>query len=424
MLNWWLAKRILFLGLVNIWRHRLRSSLTILGIVFGVCSVIAMLAIGEGASYEAQEQIKKLGSTNIIIKSVKPPQSEKISEERSFVSDYGLTYKDAERIRSTIPDVEVIVPSRTIRADLIYHRTRLDINAVGTVPWFPEISNRKVIRGRFISDFEMNDHRNVCVLNSSLAKRLFSFQNPIGEIIQVKGEYFTVIGIIEDAVVAQQSGAENGLALNLFIPITAAKERFGEIIIASRTGAFTAEKVELHQIIVKVDRLEQVLNTSSIVSDLLKRFHKDAVDYEIVVPLELLRQAQKTKRIFNIVLGSIAAISLLVGGIGIMNIMLASVTERTREIGIRRALGAKRRDIIVQFLTETVLLSSCGGIVGLFLGISIPFVITYFADMKTIIQLWFLIGAFSISVMIGIIFGLYPAYRAAMMNPITALRHE
>jgi putative ABC transport system permease protein len=183
------------------------------------------------------------------------------------------------------------------------------------------------------------------------------------------------------------------------------------------------EKVELHQLIVKVERLEEVMKTSQIIQQIFRKFHEKQ-DYEIVVPLELLRQAQRTKRIFNIVLGSIAAISLLVGGIGIMNIMLASVTERTREIGIRRALGAKRRDIIVQFLTETILLAGCGGLLGVFLGISIPFVITHFTAMKTIIRLWSLGGAFSISLIIGLVFGIYPAYRAAMMNPITALRHE
>ena len=183
------------------------------------------------------------------------------------------------------------------------------------------------------------------------------------------------------------------------------------------------ERVQLHQIIVKVDELEQVTETAAILQTMLSLFHKKQ-DYELVVPLELLRQAERTKRIFSIVLGSIAAISLLVGGIGIMNIMLASVTERTREIGIRRALGAKRRDIITQFLTETVILSGSGGMIGIVIGVTIPFMITKFAHMATIVTLWALLLAFCISAAVGVIFGLYPAYRAANMDPIEALRHE
>ena len=189
------------------------------------------------------------------------------------------------------------------------------------------------------------------------------------------------------------------------------------------SGTFDRERVELRQITVRTEDVKQVPTTAKVIRHLLKKFHKKT-DYEITVPLELLHQAEKTKRIFNIVLGSIAAISLLVGGIGIMNIMLASITERTREIGVRRALGAKRRDIILQFLVETVVLSAGGGIIGLIVGIAIPRVVSYFADMRTIITAWSLILAFGISAAIGVIFGLYPASRAANMDPIEALRHE
>ncbi len=419
-----LAKRILILGLMNIWRHRLRSTLTILGIVFGVCSVIAMLAIGEGASYEAQEQIRKLGSNNIILRSVKPPESGSVSQETSRLNEYGLTYKDAERIMSTIPSVEVIVPSRTIRGDVAYLRKKFDANVIGTVPWYLDVSNQQLREGRFINEHEMADSKNVCVLGSPLADRLFPFENPLGKVIQVKDEYYDVIGVMEGEGTAATVKETGGTALmNLFIPLTAAKNRFGDIIVTRTSGASNAEKIELHEIIVKVIGVQSVMETAGALRQILEKDRKQ-VDYEIVVPLELLRQAQRTKRIFNIVLGSIAAISLLVGGIGIMNIMLASVTERTREIGIRRALGAKKRDIIVQFLTETILLSGSGGVIGLAIGVLIPFLITYFAEMKTIIRLWSLTGAFGISLLIGVIFGLYPAYRAAMMNPISALRHE
>jgi len=419
-----LAKGILILGMINIWRHRLRSTLTVLGIVFGVCSVIAMLAIGEGASFEAQEQIRQLGSQNVIVRSVKPPQKENLSAQQSnFVSEYGLTYKDAERIRSTIPGVEVLVPSRSIRAEVFFSRRRADANVIGTVPWYLQVANQKVSEGRFITEADMDRQANVCVLSDPLAKRMFPFENPVGKNLRIKGDYYRVVGIMEGTGMARQNPSSGESLLSLFIPLTTAKGRFGTILVNRSTGSISAEKVELHQLTVKVKELDLVRPVASVIRQILDRTRKQ-VDYEIVVPLELLRQAERTKRIFNIVLGSIAAISLLVGGIGIMNIMLASVTERTREIGIRRALGARRRDIIVQFLTETVLLSGVGGVIGVGLGLAIPFFITYFAQMQTIIRIWSPVGAFAISLMIGVIFGIYPAYRAAMMNPIAALRHE
>jgi len=417
------AKRLLFLGMINIWRHKLRSTLTILGIVFGVCSVIAMLAIGEGSKYEALEEIKKLGSQNIILKSVKPPKSEAVNTETTQMVDYGLKYKDAKTIRETVPSVEVIVPSRTIRTNITYGKKRLDGNVIGVVPWYSEVSNQRLKRGRFLTEREMTDSKNVCVLSADLAGRLFTTESPLNKVVKVKSDYYTVIGVMEGSGMPSTESTEGSSEMNLFIPLTAAKSRFGNVLFTRSSGSFTFEKVELHQIIVKVNSVDSVLKTSEAIRNILKRFHKKA-DYEVVVPLKLLEQAQKTERIFNIVLGSIAAISLLVGGIGIMNIMLASVTERTREIGIRRALGAKKRDIVTQFLTETVMLSGSGGVVGLLLGFVIPFLVTHFAGMITIVRLYSIVGAFSISLAIGVVFGIYPAYRAAQMDPIAALRHE
>ena len=207
------------------------------------------------------------------------------------------------------------------------------------------------------------------------------------------------------------------------MPLTTTKSKFGETLVKRRAGSYEVEKVALHEVTVKVDNREEVLNVSQAIKSLLERYHPKA-DYEMVVPLEMLKQAERTKQIFNIVLGSIAAISLLVGGIGIMNIMLASVTERTREIGIRRALGAKREDIVIQFLVETVMLSGAGGILGVVLGVAIPFMVTLFAHMVTIVTFWSPVIAFTISGMVGIIFGIYPALRAADMDPVEALRHE
>jgi putative ABC transport system permease protein len=209
----------------------------------------------------------------------------------------------------------------------------------------------------------------------------------------------------------------------MFIPLDTAKTRYGEILMKQRSGSFEAELVQLHEMTIKVASREQVVPVSQAIQAVLEHHHKKK-DYEILVPLELLKRAERTKRIFSIVLGSIAAISLLVGGIGIMNIMLATVTERTREIGIRRALGAKRRDIITQFLVEAVMLSGAGGLFGVALGITIPLLVTWFAGMKTIITFWSPIIAFSISAIVGVVFGLYPAFRAAEMDPVEALRHE
>jgi putative ABC transport system permease protein len=297
-------------------------------------------------------------------------------------------------------------------------------NVIGVVPWFPEVANKKVQPGgRFITDREMRDKLNVCVISQELAERLFLFHQPVGQDIKVKDDYYRIIGIMEPEQGSKHSNSSRSSLLNVYIPLTAAKFRIGDVIVERQSGNMSQEKVELHQLTIKVMNSEAVEKTARIIDGLLKRHHKKA-DYEIVVPLELLQKARRTQRIFSIVLGSIAAISLLVGGIGIMNIMLATVTERTREIGIRRALGAKKRDIVLQFLAETTLLSGFGGAIGVLIGVAIPFFIERFAQMSTIIKWWCPAGAFGISLLIGVIFGLYPAWRAAQMNPIAALRHE
>jgi putative ABC transport system permease protein len=415
----------------SIWLHRLRSLLTALGIVFGVSSVIAMLAIGEGASHEAQEQIKNLGSQNIILHSVKPPEEQKVSDRasQSYVLQYGLTYLDVKRIRSTIPSVSVIVPGRIIRDYVWNINRRVDCELLGTVPWYPDMRNHRVAQGRFFSDSEMEVGANVCVLGAEMVNRLFPLDAPLGRDVRVGSSYYRVIGVMEPrATVAkenevQSAAAKERAAFRMFIPLETTRKRYGETLVRRRSGSIEAERVELHEVTIKVNKQEEVMNVAQAIKDLMQRNHKK-LDYEMTVPLELLKRAERTKQIFNIVLGSIAAISLLVGGIGIMNIMLASVTERTREIGIRRALGARRRDITLQFLVETVMLSGAGGILGVLLGIAIPWFVTHFADMVTIIKFWSPLLAFTISGAVGIIFGLYPALRAARMDPVEALRHE
>lgn len=428
-------KRTVRLGVKSLWLHRLRSLLTVLGIVFGVCSVIAMLAVGEGASYEAQEQIRSLGSNNIIVRSVKPASEMRSGMGRSsMLLNYGLTYVDVKIIQNTIPAVTVVAPARIIR-DYVWNKHRkVDCEIVGTVTAYPEMRNHGVQRGRYFTEMEMAQELNVCLLGEEMVDTLFPIGDPVGKTVRVGSDYYRVIGIMSAQGQRvdlgkstnqpdKATGKVNSAADRMYIPLTAASGRFGETLIKRRQGSFEAERVELHELTIRVANQDDVIESAQIVGEILERTHKKD-DYDIVVPLELLRQAERTKQIFNIVLGAIAAISLLVGGIGIMNIMLASVTERTREIGIRRALGAKKRDIIVQFLVETVMLSGAGGLIGVALGIAIPFLITFFTGMMTVVTFWSPPIAFSISGLVGVIFGIYPALRAANMDPVEALRHE
>jgi len=417
------------LGVKSLMLHKMRSVLTMLGIIFGVCSVIAMLAIGEGASYEAQQAIKKLGSQNIIIRSLKPPEDAKMSGMgRGIALEYGLTYDDGSRIQSTIPGVVRILPVRIIRENVRFARNSMPCQIIGTLPTYNEIVGLDILRGRFLSETDQINHDNVCVLTAGLAQRLFPYQDPLTESIKINSFYYRVVGLVREKNMPEQrtqAGKMEGEPLdnNVYITLSAARSRFGDVIVRRTAGSLEVEKVELHQITVQMQDVAAVEAADPQIKTLLGRFHRKT-DYETIVPLQLLRQAEQTKRIFNIVLGSIAAISLLVGGIGIMNIMLATVTERTREIGVRRALGAKRRHITMQFLVETVVLSVGGGLVGVAVGIIAPMAVSHFTTMRTIVTPWSVLLAFSISGAIGIIFGIYPAKAAARLDPIEALRHE
>ena len=415
--------------------HRLRSTLTTLGIIFGVSSVISMLAIGEGASRQAQEQIARLGSLNIIVKTIKPPEDQGSTTQEQTMVEYGLTYVDAERFRNSIPDVQVVVPSRRVPQQVRYRNRKVSTEILGTVPWFMDISPIRLLRGRFLSSVDMHHKQGVCVVDEQVVTELFAFDDPIGQDVKIASDYYRVVGIVSvhdpqtsgNNITGSVPSAPSGGGANvgtIYIPLTTVKDRFGEtsIQISGSSGA-SIEKVELQEIVVQVGSVNEVLRTRGVLETILERFHKKN-DYQVVVPLELLQQAKDFARIFSIVLGSIAAISLLVGGIGIMNIMLATVSERTREIGIRRALGAKKRDIILQFLSETLLLTLTGGILGIVLGSLIPFGVTYFSNHPTAITGSSLVLAFGISAAVGITFGLYPAYRAANMDPIESLRHE
>lgn len=424
--------RTIFLGLRNVRLHKLRSFLTVLGIVFGVCSVISMLAIGEGASREVLDQIRALGSQNIIIQSVKPPRDASGGQTRSrpgppTALDYGLRYADAERLAETLPNLRVIVPIKAVSTNVRYKDRVEQVNVLGTVPWYTESSNLTVaVPGRFLTPIDLHEKNNVCVLGKALANKLFLYHDPIGQSVRVGLNVYRVIGIAnEKPGGGGGDGAQNlpSQSADVYVPITTLRAFDGDLFFQVNAGSSQSEYVELHELIVQTNSIEEVLPTAKVIEDTLAATHKNN-DYKLIVPLRLLEQAQRTQAIFSIVLGSIAAISLLVGGIGIMNIMLASVSERTREIGIRRALGARQNDIMLQFLIECLILSLGGGLIGMALGAGIPWIVTRFSQMPTVLTPSAFIISFAVSAFVGVVFGLYPARRAALMDPIDALRHE
>ena len=404
--------------------HRLRSLLTVLGLVFGVASVIIMLAVAEGASDEAQKQIESLGVLNIIVRSKKPVLEDK-NDDQSWVIQYGLTKSDLRRIKDTVPTARLITPMREFVQTCRREENAIDTPILGVHANYDELNRLKISSGRFLENADLKYVRNVCVIGADVASELFGYKSALGKSVRIgPSQYFRVVGVAKWKTPSAGIGSSlSSQDFNKFVyvPLTTDHARFGEVLHRREQGQFTAEKIELSQITVEVKEMSQVQTTSRVLESLLAQVH-DKDDFAVVVPLDLLEQSRKTQQIFRYVLGSVAAISLLVGGIGIMNIMLATVSERQREIGIRRALGANRMDIVTQFLIETVVLSFVGATIGVLVGVTVPSFVSWASDLPTKIVWWSPMIATLVALITGIVFGIYPARQAAMMDPIEALR--
>jgi putative ABC transport system permease protein len=412
--------RVFSLGVKNLFLHKVRSILTMLGIVFGVGSVIAMLAVGEGASQKASQSIAKLGSSNIILESVEPPSDPATQKAMANIprwrQKYGLNETDLNRIMRTIPHIEFVHPEAEKSEEVTSPNSQRRAMILASTADLPTVRNIQRVDGRFFTALEVERAAPVCVLSPSLRKKLYPFGEVVGKTIRIQSDYYTILGTYspgEDGEKEEgKAAAEADTQDILYLPITTAR---------TRIASFGYSRTVYDTLIVRAKSTDHVSEAGAGIESLMESTHRTK-DYQIIVPLELLAQARETQRLFNVILGSIAAISLLVGGIGIMNIMLATVTERTREIGVRRALGAKRKDIISQFLVETVVISLTGGIVGIVIGVAIPGIISSFTSMPTVITPMSVIVSVCISVLTGVIFGIYPAKRAASLDPIDALR--
>ena len=421
----------------------MRAGLAGLGIFIGTTTVIWLVAIGEGVSHQAQEQIKELGARNVIVRTKKPTNTSQPQNARINVTSYGILRADYDRITETIPAIKDAVPMREFLYELRVEDRTIDSKLVGCMEEYLSLNQLEIARGRWLTQRDRG--QKVVVLGHETTTKLFPYENPIGKTIWVGTEYYVVIGQTKPRTASAAIGGSldaREYNLDAYIPLLTMRQRIGDLVMR-RVGVggsnWYGEEVQLSQITLKVSSIEHVNETAAIIETLLNRYH-DQEDFAVVVPKELLEQAERTRAMFNILLVVIAGISLLVGGIGIMNIMLATVTERTREIGIRRALGATRSHITQQFLVETIVLTTTGGLLGVCFGL---FCGPLYRGLRSLVTLinpdmlpaevyslepriapWSVALSVGISLGVGILFGVYPAQRAADMDPIEALRHE
>jgi len=426
------------LGMRNLWLHKLRSLLTALGIIIGITAVIVMVAIGQGAKQAARKQMEQLGATNILVSSVRPPESNDATGRTSRVLEYGLRRTDLERLQ-TLPGLAKVVPLRDLEQRVVIGGTRFSVNAIGTTPDLFGVINLDVDRGGLFTPLQYERAEAVCVLGAKAAEQMFPFADPIGQPVTLGSAgtsgtlTLTVIGVLQPT--GLRAGSENAgiinrdIDLDVYLPLTTARTAFGDQITRVQAGSRESKRIELTEVWLQAHRVEHVEQIAGVAGNLLGLPAR--ADAQVKAPIQILRNAERLNRIFNFIMVGIASFSLIVGGIGIMNIMLASVTERTREIGIRRALGAKQRHITLQFLIETCVVSLMGGLIGIALGVGgavlLPVVVEFFGDgdkYPTQVTTWSVAVSFAVSGLIGVGFGMYPALMAARMDPIEALRHE
>jgi len=408
----------LFMGLSSLLAHKLRSLLTMLGMIFGVGAVVAMLSITAGAQKEMMSFIDQLGVNNIIIEAREAVDRNELQTVRAISP--GLTFRDFRAISENVQGVEAMTPRKRFKPQRVLPKTAQEPpQLIGVLPNFTEINSLKLIAGRFFTEEENKRSTPVCVLGDTAKVNLLGFDDAIGKYVKVNDTWLQVIGVLTPQA-SGDTDVEGLQALNrnnlVIAPLNTVMRRFED-----NTSYL---KDEIDGIYMKVTPTTDSVETANVVRAILSATHKDAGDFTVVVPAGLLEERRRTQFIFNIVMICIAGISLLVGGIGIMNIMLATVLERTREIGIRRAIGARQGDIVRQFLTEAVLISIVGGLIGIGFGFTLSRIIASAAGWSTVVTTSSIAVAFGVSVFIGLLFGIYPAVQAARLDPIEAIRYE
>ena len=403
-------------ALFGLFDHKFRSFLTMLGIIFGTASVIAMVSIGEGTKKQALAKYQDLGVSNIIIRDKDLTDTE--LEEVRMKFSQGLSLSDTRVISEIVPGVVGIAPQAEAKLDAQFEDKSSKANVIGITPSIVQILNYSLDKGVFISDDHYDRQLKVCILGASIAHELYSYENPVGMSLKLGDQWFEVIGVLQTKALFTETVGElaaRDLNNDVYIPLATFNKRI------TKTNPLTSE---IKQATVKLESSDQLVQSASLIRNILNRRHFNNDDFSIIIPFELMEQEKKESRIYNLLLASIAAISLIVGGIGIMNIMLASVLERTSEIGIRRAIGAKKTDIMGQFVTEAMAMSITGGIIGVIIGIVLSFGISLVTEVNTSLTLSSIFIAFGFSVLVGITFGYLPAKRAAELKPIESIRHE